>query len=479
MVFILKIKIDTIFHLFNLKIINFIYNTNIIRFFMPRLKIANSKTRITKSEVRSSDVSSSVSGNIQVIKSQINLKNNDYINVKNACKILESYSNWNGYIKIYTEVENNFELGDTVYITYLEPTIDDSIFNLDNLNAPDFYMGYKVLFVNHNKNEIVINRRFNDITSGKVLKDMAISKLTCRGGNYYQEIADGVVFFNCNIFNSELATIEGYVSGSTGVVSGATILCVGLTTETNENGFYSFDVPTGENYVKCFADGYITQTQLKLIESGVVNVLDFILVEGANTITITPNTDSTCFGDTIILSATTVGYDGMLTYRWQINEQNIGTDNFIFSYNNFNDGDQVTCTVQDEFNTSISNIVTINIIPSTLFITVDPSSTINSGQVATFTVNDSCYTNPIYEWRVNDIIVGSNSITYSSSTINDGDIVHCNVGAFSSNQIVMTVITPSTTTTTSSTILDCVLSGYIECNITLECTLDGTIECSV
>jgi hypothetical protein len=49
------------------------------------------------------------------------LKNNKYINVRNAVKILEKYSNWNGFIRLYTEVGSNFVVGDTVYITYTEP----------------------------------------------------------------------------------------------------------------------------------------------------------------------------------------------------------------------------------------------------------------------------------------------------------------------------------------------------------------------
>ena len=118
---------------------------------MPVLKISNVKNVVTTSDAKSSNVSSSVSGNIDFIQSQLNMKTNNYINIKNAVKILENYSNWNGYIKLYSEVESNFEVDDIVYITYTDPNIVSSTtFNLENPSVPfeNFYVGYKILYTN-------------------------------------------------------------------------------------------------------------------------------------------------------------------------------------------------------------------------------------------------------------------------------------------------------------------------------------------
>ncbi len=67
----------------------FIYNTN-INFIIPVLKIANQKTTKNIPAALSSDVSSSVSGNMDLIQYQINKKSNDYINVKNAVRIFRT-----------------------------------------------------------------------------------------------------------------------------------------------------------------------------------------------------------------------------------------------------------------------------------------------------------------------------------------------------------------------------------------------------
>jgi len=183
---------------------------------MPTIKIPSVQSAPTTIVgIPSSNVSSSVSGNFDLIQAQINQKTNEYINIKNAVNILETFSNYNGYIRIYTEVENNFDVNDIVYITYTDSTINSATtFSLDNNynnstqlyydiplddNIREISFGYKILYVNKYKNEIVINRHYTDITSGLLLKNQRLSKVSCRGGDFYSDISDGAVFYNCNI----------------------------------------------------------------------------------------------------------------------------------------------------------------------------------------------------------------------------------------------------------------------------------------
>jgi uncharacterized protein YjbI with pentapeptide repeats len=146
---------------------------------------------------------SSVSSNITTNQTNISNKKNDYINIKNAVKILTDYSNWNGYIKLYTEVESNFEVGDIVYITYTSGTTATNTFNLENPATPyaDWYMGYEVLYVNNSKNELVINRDYNDITAGYILDQQYLSRVSVRGGSFYNGVIDGLVFYKTDIFS--------------------------------------------------------------------------------------------------------------------------------------------------------------------------------------------------------------------------------------------------------------------------------------
>lgn len=357
---------------------------------MPTLKTI-SPTPITISGVTSSNVSSSVSGNINLIQSQINQKTNTYINIKNAVNILETYSNWNGYIRLYTEVENNFDVNDIIYITYTEPIINSATtFSLDNNyhnitkkyydnplddNIREISFGYKILYVNKSKNEVVINRHYNDITPGYVLSNQRLSKVSCRGGDFYNNISDGSVFYNCNILNGYFSTLQGIISGITisgsTILSGATIYYAGLVTISDVNGFYSLNIPVGLDIIKCHSVGYITNTVSKNILANTINILNIILTGGTNSISISASITSICSGATVNFTSNTVGYDVPVNFQWQVytngNWSNVGNDNSIFSYNLFNNNDKVRCEIRDDFdilnNTfTLSNEITISVI---------------------------------------------------------------------------------------------------------------------
>jgi len=227
---------------------------------MPRIKKANRSITDVDTNLKFLNVNS--------IQQQINNKRIEYINIKNAVKILEDYSNWNGYIKLYTEIENNFEVDDIIYITYMDGDIDSgtTVFNLENPSTPltDFYLGYKILFVNRIKNEIVINRHYNDITNGAKLKFQYLSKVSCRGGNFIGDISDGVVFRDCKIFSNDFGELTGTIYeetiGGTIPVSGVTIYSSGLSTISDINGEYLISLPAGINMMQYIITGYISQT---------------------------------------------------------------------------------------------------------------------------------------------------------------------------------------------------------------------------
>ena len=424
--------------------------------------------------ITSSNLSSSVSGNMDLIQSQLNQKANNYINIRNAVKILEDYSNWNGYIKLYTEIESNFEVGDTVYITNTAKitgeTYTYSIENPYNFNSPftdfslsKYYLGYKVLYVNKYKNEIVINRYYNDIPSGYKLKYQYISKFSCKGGVFYNDISDGVIFFGgvnyqCNIMNGHFGTITGLVTGS--IISGATISCAGLTTTSDLTGRYSFNVPSGTNIIKCSANGYITRTIIASINANQSNIVNINLTGGTNSITIysNPEPDQICTDGLAIFSTSTIGYDPPVNYQWMITNitgmtTNVGTNNYTLYYSAFNVGDRVSCKVSDGINSSISNSISISFLTKSVTISASPSNIIYQGDTVTFSATTVCYTSPTYQWRVNNIPVGIYN-TYSSSTLVNNDFIDCIINSlYHSNVITMNVYTTTTTLPPTTTTL--------------------------
>lgn len=406
---------------------------------MAVLKIAAIKPQVATS-AKSGDMATSVSENFDLIKSQLNLKTNEYINIKNAVKILETYSNWNGYLKIYTEVESNFKVGDIVYVTHTEPTVGVDTFNLENPSIPfaNYYLGYNVLYVNPAKNEVVIDRYFNDLTGStyKYLKNQFLSKVSCRGGNYYNDISDGVVFYDCNIIDSELAPLSGVVYGS--VVSGATIRCAGLYTFSNYSGEYALNVPVGNTVINVRADGYISKTILANIKSGVVNNLDINLSVGTNSVTISTPTTNVCSTNDVTFTATCVGFnDPTAIYQWKINGVNVGTDKSTFTTNLLKNGDIVTCLVSDDLDSIESsglNMTVVEMKTISVSIASNPNTTsgsftyFNSGSTITLTATalNPCV-GDTYTWYKNSVsaYTGSN-YTYSPSNY---DRIYCKINS--------------------------------------------------
>lgn len=120
-------------------------------------------------------------------------------------------------------------------------------------------------------------------------------------------------------------------------------------------------------------------------------------------------------------------------FQWQINGHNTGVNSPNFSTNTLKAGDVITCMYSD--NTScvaggpvISNNIQIND-PSTNKPSVIISASADSicaGTKVTFNATPvNAIANPVYQWTVNNKIVGDHSATFSSNNLLNGDQVSC------------------------------------------------------
>ena len=100
-------------------------------------------------------------------------------------------------------------------------------------------------------------------------------------------------------------------------------------------------------------------------------------------------------------------------------------DNCKFTYNPTqvdSDGDQIGDICDCE--PSLSNPLGQH--TPAILITASPSTTITTGTLVSFSsVIDAGGSSPIYQWRKNGIVVGTNISTYSDNLINNGDIISC------------------------------------------------------
>lgn len=165
-----------------------------------------------------------------------------------------------------------------------------------------------------------------------------------------------------------------------------------------------------------------------------------------------------CNGTSVTFTATPTNGGNNPTYQWTVNGTNAGTG-ATFTSSSLNNNDAVVVTLTSNATcasptTAASNTIIMNVssvVVPTISIAAAPSNTICGGTNVTFTTTASGGGNsPMYQWTVN----GTNAATgasFSSSTLNDGDVVEvvltssstcANPQTATSNAITMTVTQP-------------------------------------
>lgn len=145
---------------------------------------------------------------------KINTFNNtNYSKSANAVKLLTSITNNNGKIKLYTEINSNFKVGDKVYIMYNSGSTSESdgiiidnyleFINCDNNIYLQQLQGYTIIETNDNNNEITIDRYYDSRFSNKKIYNHYISKIYMRNATINGGEIDGVEILNVS-FNTLL-----------------------------------------------------------------------------------------------------------------------------------------------------------------------------------------------------------------------------------------------------------------------------------
>lgn len=186
-------------------------------------------------------------------------------------------------------------------------------------------------------------------------------------------------------------------------------------------------------------------------------------------VSISATSTTICSGQSVTFTATPVN-GGTPAYQWKVNGNNIGSNSATYQSSSLLNNDIVTvqmissigCANPQTVTSNADTIhVTASVTPSVSIST--PSTTICSGQSATFTATPVNGGTPTYQWKLNGNNVGSNSATYQNSSWSNNDIVNvqmtssiscANPQTVTSDTDTMHVsssVTPSVTITTEST----------------------------
>jgi hypothetical protein len=176
-----------------------------------------------------------------------------------------------------------------------------------------------------------------------------------------------------------------------------------------------------------------------------------------------------CAGTDVTFTAVATNGGAIPTFQWKKNGINVGTNSSSYSTNTLVNNDVITCVMISSFSCATGSPVTSNAItmvvnpnlPASTSITTS-LTTICSGTNVTFTaIPTNGGTNPSYQWKMNGNNVGSNSPSYSSSSLANNNVVTCVMTSnatcvigipATSNAITMTVnpILPASVTIAAS-----------------------------
>ena len=252
----------------------------------------------------------------------------------------------------------------------------------------------------------------------------------------------------------------GAISGTTAVCAGSTqtysVAAVATATDyiwTLPSGWSGTSTTNSITVTAGSAGGNITVAAHNACGASTAQPLALTVNPAVTpTVSISANPGNTiCGGTNVTFTASPTNGGTTPSYQWKLNGSNVGTNSATYSNAALVNGDVVTCVLTSNAAcanaTATSNSVTMTITTGvTPTVSIGASaSTICSGTSVTFTASPvNGGTTPSYQWIVNGSNVGTNSNTYSSSSLANGDAVSC---VMTSNAGCLT-----TTTATSNTV---------------------------
>jgi len=226
-------------------------------------------------------------------------------------------------------------------------------------------------------------------------------------------------------------------NGSTSICPGSTVT---LTSSPASNYLWSngattqsITVGTAGTYTVSSNCGTATMTSQPIT----VTVIPANAVVTA-AISISNGSNPTCPGVSIIFDATVTNGGSSPTYQWKVNGSNVGTNSPTYTTTSLTNGQVVTCVVTSNISClagapATSNAITMIVTPPAApAVNIALSTGVNpqcSGDEVIFTATAANATNTSYQWLLNGNNTGTNSNTYASSSLTNGQTIRCNITA--------------------------------------------------
>ncbi|MFN6038379.1 MAG: hypothetical protein ACK452_07920, partial [Bacteroidota bacterium] len=204
----------------------------------------------------------------------------------------------------------------------------------------------------------------------------------------------------------------------------------GTNSGTNSNTFTSINLANNDvvtcvmtSNASCVTGSPATSNAITMVVTPTVTA----------SVSITSSATTICQGSSVTFTATPTNGGTAPVYQWKVNGTNVGTNASTYTSTTLANGNTVTCVMTSNASCVTGSPATSNTIAMVVTPTVTASvniaasnTTICQGSSVTFTATPTNGgTTPSYQWKVNGTNTGTNSNTFSSTSLVNNDVVTC------------------------------------------------------
>ncbi|MBK7762450.1 MAG: S8 family serine peptidase [Bacteroidetes bacterium] len=250
----------------------------------------------------------------------------------------------------------------------------------------------------------------------------------------------------------------------------------GSNVGTNSSTFTSSSLTNGQA-VTCIMTSTATCASPTTASSNSINMVVNTILTPSVSIAVTSGTNPMCAGSSITFTATPTN-GGAPSYQWQVNGSNVGTNSSTFTSSSLTNGQAVTCIMTSTAtcaspttasSNSITMVVNPILTPSVSIAVTSGSNPMCAGSSITFTATPTNGGVPSYQWQVNGSNVGTNSATFTSSSLTNGQAVTC---------IMTSTATCASPTTASSNSINMVVNPILTPSVSIAVTSGANPMCA-
>jgi len=260
----------------------------------------------------------------------------------------------------------------------------------------------------------------------------------------------------------------------------------GVNAGTNSSVF-TLSAPVAGDVVSCVMTSNLANVLGSPATSNSISVAVTTPTAPAVSIALTTGTNPTCAGASVTFTATPTNGGSAPVYQWKVNGVNAGTNSATFTTTTLVANDVVSCVMTSSSSCATSSLATSNSITMGVNASVVPTISIaltagtNPAATGTSVTFTATTTNggatPSFQWKVNGTNAGTNSATFTTTTLTNNAVVTCVLtsnatcavpATATSNSITMTITggtntycAASTTNITSTEYISKVVCGAI------------------